>query len=154
VAGRAEPGGRWCGLGRAGRSRRREDLRSRHDHHEISVGPGDLGGHTCSFEPGDLVVELAWVVDLGIDVRHDVQRVDWLDDVPEDEPASWSKDKSDPSEEISLVVGLEMVDREGRHDEIKSASRQRILEPPDDQGGATRIMPGLRSMLVRCASGC
>lgn len=102
------------------------------------MSPYDLGGHTCGLEPGDLLVKLAGVVNLGIDMGHDVRRVDWVDYIPEDEASSRSKDTSDPSEEISLAVAFEMVHGESRHDEVESAIRQRILESPDDQRGATR----------------
>ena len=48
---------------------------------EISVSPGDLREQARGFQPGELLVELAGVVDLRVDFRHDIRGIDRLHDV-------------------------------------------------------------------------
>jgi len=53
-----------------------------------------------------------------------------------DEVPTPGEHSRDPPEEIRLVLTFEMVNGEGRHNEVELSLRQRILEPSQDDVGA------------------
>ena len=73
-------------------------------HDEISVSPGDLREQARGFEPGELLVELAGMIDLRVDRRYNIRGIDGLHDVCEDETAGRVEPAGDASEQIRLAV--------------------------------------------------
>jgi hypothetical protein len=92
------------------------------------VSPGDLRDQARGFQPGELLVELAGVIYLRIDCRHDIRGIDGLHDVGQDEAAAWCEPAGDVSEEIGLSSAFEVVNCKSRDDEVERPFRQGILQ--------------------------
>ena len=92
------------------------------------MSPGDLREEARGFQPGELLVELAGVIDLSVDCCHDIRGIDGLDDVGEDETAGRVEPAGDASEEIGLACAFEVMNCKSRYDEVKRPFRQGILQ--------------------------
>ena len=97
------------------------------------MSPGDLREQTSGFQPGELLVELAGVVDLRVDCRHNVRGIHRLHHVGEDETAGRVERAGDASEEIGLASAFEVMDCKSRYDEVERPLRQGILQSPYEQ---------------------
>jgi hypothetical protein len=93
------------------------------------VSPGDLREQARGFHPGELLVELAGVVDFRVDFRHDIRGIDRLHDVGEDETAGRVERAGDALEETGLACAFEVMDCKSRYDEVERPSGK---DPPAD----------------------
>ena len=92
------------------------------------MSPGDLREQARGFQPGELLVELAGVVDLRVDFRHDIRGIDRLHDVGEDETAGRVERAGDALEETRLACAFEVMDCKSRYDEVERPFRQGIVQ--------------------------
>jgi hypothetical protein len=97
-------------------------------HDEISVSPGDLREQARGFQPGELLVESAGVIDLRVDCRRNIRGIDGLHDVGQDETAGRCEPAGDASEEIGLSSAFEVMNCKSRYDEVERPFRQGILQ--------------------------
>lgn len=95
------------------------------------MSPGDLREQARGFQPGELLVELAGVVDLKVDSRHDIRGTDRLHDVGEDETAGRVERAGDALEEPGLACAFEVMDCKSRYDEVERGDIRNQTSAPE-----------------------
>ena len=130
--------------GAVGRPDSAQEGRSARTTTRSRLGPDRPGFEAGVGEPTELVGHGGGPFVVGGHRGHGIGRVDRDDHVAQDEAPPGPEHARDAGEQVRLLRPLQVVDGQGRDDEVERAARQRVaqLGHPQLRGGPRQALPG------------